>query len=184
MLRLFFSPSPFLGEPFDDKVSEKCNGGSDDDRADEHGGVNIPTLLQNLPQPCMIQRQRMPHRENQLPQSIFSEPDEWQKRNIENRRDCTGDSSYYVPLQQPRHRGRHDDWGWIQRQKTGKDADGEASRNLVRPGIEVLQLLPNLSDSFFQGDSAHDSERLAGMRHITGDVTVTHVYQPPRPLHD
>src|SRR5437899_1979606 len=126
----------------------------------------------------------MPYRENQLPQSIFSQPDERQKRHIENRSYRPGDRGYLVPLQQPHHHGRYDEWGWIQRQKTGKDADGEASRNWVRSGIDVLQLLPNLSDSLFRGDSGHGSERVAGMRHITGDLAVTHANQPPRPLHD
>jgi hypothetical protein len=44
-----FLRNPSLGEPFSDQIGEQCNGGSDDDRADEHDGVNIPTLLQNIP---------------------------------------------------------------------------------------------------------------------------------------
>jgi hypothetical protein len=38
MLRLIFFPSPSLSEPFDDHIGEQGNGGSDDDRANEHGG--------------------------------------------------------------------------------------------------------------------------------------------------
>jgi hypothetical protein len=148
-----FLPSPSRGEPLDNQIGEQRNRGSDDDRSNEHGCVNIPPLLQNVPQSGLIQRHWMLHRENQVPQLIFSQPYQGQKREIENRSRRPGDSGDHVPLQQPRHNDCSDCWGWIQRNETGKDADGEASSDLVRCGIEVRQLLPNLSGSLFQGDS-------------------------------
>ncbi len=45
-------------------------------------------------------------------------------------------------------------------------------------------LCQNLAESLFQGISGHGSERAAGLRHITGDLTVMQANQPPRPLHD
>ena len=146
--------------------------------------ANIPTLLQNVPQSWLIQPQGMLHQEKQLPQSIFSQPDQRQKRNIENRNDRPGDSGYHVLLQQPRHHNRRDCWGWIQRKEAGKDTNGEAGCDLVGCSIEVRQLVPDLAESLFQGDSCHSSERVAGTRHITGDLTVMQVNHTPRPLHD
>jgi len=55
---------------------------------------------------------------------------------------------------------------------------------LVRPGIDALQLVPKLSAALLQGDSHPVSERLADMRHVTGDLTVAHANQTPRPFHD
>jgi hypothetical protein len=150
-------PSPSLGEPLDDQIGEQRNRGSDDDRSNEHGCVNIPTLLQNVSQPCLIQRHWMLHRENQIPQSIFSQPHQRQKRGIKNRHRRPGDGGHHVPLQQPRPNGRREYWGWIQGKETGKDTDGEASSDLVGSSIEVRQLLLHLSDALFQGDSCHSS---------------------------
>ena len=39
------SPGPSRGEPLDDQIGEQRNRGSDDDRSNEHGCVNIPPLL-------------------------------------------------------------------------------------------------------------------------------------------
>lgn len=152
-----FLPGPSRGEPLDDHIGDQHNRGGDDDRSHEHGCVNVPPRLQHVPQSRLIQRHWMLHRENQLPQSIFRQPYQGQKREIENRSRRPGDSGDHVPLQQPGHKDRRDSRGGIQRKETGEDADGEAGSDLVGCGIEVLQLLPNFPDSLFEGESCHCS---------------------------
>jgi len=120
MLQLVFVPGPSLGGPFDDPISKQGNPSRDHDRANGHGGVSIPTFLQNGPQPCLMQRQRMLHRENQFSQPMLSRADQRQGWGLEDRRRCSADRGDHIPLQQPCHHGCHDDGGWIQRKEMAR----------------------------------------------------------------
>jgi len=69
---------PSLGEPFDDPIGEQGNGSRDDDRANEHGGINIPTLFAKRPTalPDATPADTAPG--ESIFQSIFSQPDQRQ----------------------------------------------------------------------------------------------------------